>query len=198
MATTAAVGLAASWILAHQDPVPDWELDLTDWINSVPDAVAVVLWPVMQFGTLGGPIVVGLLIAIVGHDRLLGGATAVAGAVTWFAAKGVKEVVGRGRPLEYLTEIQVREGEGTGLGFVSGHAAVAATTALMAMAVLPGRWRWTAGAAAFLVGVARIVPGVHLPADVVGGWSLGTLIGLAALGVVDAVHGTAASAHARH
>jgi undecaprenyl-diphosphatase len=195
VAVAAAVGLSGSWLLARRDPIPEWELDLTEWINGVPEAVATVLYPVMQLGSLGGPLAVGLLIATIGHDRLLGGATAVAGTVTWFAAKGVKNIVGRGRPLAYLADIDVREGDGSGIGFVSGHSAVAATTAVMAMASLPRRWRWVAAACAVLVGVARIVHGVHLPADIVGGWSLGTLVGLGALSVVDAIDATTRARH---
>ncbi len=57
----------------------------------------------------------------------------------------------------------------------------------MAMAALPRRWRPLPAIVALLVGVARIVHGVHLPADVVGGWSFGVLIGLGALGVVDVI-----------
>jgi len=141
----------------------------------------------MQAGTLGGPIVVAVSIAAFKRDWLLSGATVVAGLVAWFGAKGVKRIVERDRPLTYLPEVIVREGDGTGLGYVSGHSAVAATAAIMAMAALPRRWRPVAAVVAVLVGVARIVHGVHLPADVVGGWSFGVLVALGALGVVDVV-----------
>lgn len=187
VALTAGFGLAGSYVVAAQVPVPDWELRLTEWINDVPDAFATVLYPIMQAGTLGGPIVVAASIAIFRRDWLLSGATVVAGLVAWFGAKGVKRVVERDRPLTYLPEVVIREGDGTGLGYVSGHSAVAATAAIMAMAALPRRWRPLPAVIAVLVGVARIVHGVHLPADVVGGWSFGVLIGLAALGVVDVV-----------
>jgi membrane-associated phospholipid phosphatase len=40
---------------------------------------------------------------------------------------------------------------------------------------------------ALLVGVARIVHGVHLPIDVVGGWAFGALIGFAGLWVYDRI-----------
>jgi membrane-associated phospholipid phosphatase len=56
----------------------------------------------------------------------------------------------------------------------------------MAAVALPRRWRPLAAIVAGLVGVARIVHGVHLPADVVGGWSFGVLISLATLAVGDA------------
>jgi membrane-associated phospholipid phosphatase len=87
----------------------------------------------------------------------------------------VKEIVERGRPLEYLPEINVREGSGTGLGFVSGHCAVAFATATALMWVLP-RWaRVVAYVLASLVGIARIIYGLHLPADVVRGACAGIM-----------------------
>ena len=33
--------------------------------------------------------------------------------------------------------------------------------------------------------IARIVQGVHLPADVIGGWAFGTLLGVAGVSVID-------------
>ena len=114
-------------------------------------------------------------------------AAIVAGLIAWFGAKGVKKVVGRGRPLQYLPDIHVREGEGTGLGFISGHSAVAAASAIMLMAALPRRWHPIVAAIAALVGIARIVFGVHWPADVVGGWSFGVLVALGCLWLLDVV-----------
>lgn len=183
----ALVALGVSYLVAVQDPVAPWELDLTDWINSVPDRVASVLYPVMQLGTLAGPIVVAVAIAVFRRDWWLSGATIVAGLVTWFGAKGIKKVVERDRPLTYLPGIDVREGDGTGLGYISGHSAVAASAAVMLMVVLPRRWRPVAAVVAALVGLARIVHGVHLPADVVGGWAFGTLVSLATLWALDHV-----------
>ncbi|MDY7106975.1 MAG: phosphatase PAP2 family protein [Actinomycetota bacterium] len=187
VAGASVVGLAASYVVAVQDPVPGWELDLTGSINELPDGVATVLYPIMQLGTLAGPIAVAAAIAWFRRDRLLAGATVVAGFVTWFGAKGVKKVVLRDRPGSFLPDIVIREGDGTGLGYVSGHAAVAACAATLAAAVLPRRWRPVAAVAAGLVGVARIVHGVHLPADVIGGWSFGVLIGLGTVELVELV-----------
>ncbi len=190
IAVAAAIGLVASYLVAVREPVPSWELSLTEWINDAPDAVATVLYPVMQFGTLGGPVLVAAAIVIFRRDWLLSAATVVVGLVAWFAAKGVKRVVERDRPATYLPEIIIREGDGTGLGYVSGHSAVAAATAMMAMAALPPRWRPVLAAVAVLVGIARVVHGVHLPADLVGGWSLGVLIALGALSIVDRIDAT--------
>jgi membrane-associated phospholipid phosphatase len=183
----AAVMLAVSWAIAVRDLVPSWELDLTRWINDVPDVVAWALWPLMQLGTVWAPVVVGLVILIWRRDVVHGVAIMLVGVASWFIAKWVKSVVDRGRPLQYLPSIDVREGAGTGLGFISGHSCVAAATMVMVMPVLPPRWRPLAVVVALLVGLARIVFGVHLPVDVIGGWSVGVLLGLAALAVVDRI-----------
>jgi undecaprenyl-diphosphatase len=184
-AAASVVALAASYLVAVQRPVPMWEQELTETINDLPDAVASMLYPIMQLGTLGGPVVAAGLVYAIRRDWLLSGAIVAAGVFTWFGAKGVKRVVDRGRPRAFLPEIVIREGDGSGLGFISGHSAVAAVSAVMVMGVLPVRWRWVPPLLAALVGIARVVHGVHLPADIIGGWAFGTLIGLGALGLVD-------------
>jgi len=184
-ATAAVVALGVSAAVAVQDPVPRWEVDLTDLINGVDDSIGTVTYPIMQLGTLAGPLLVALGIVVLRRDRWLAAAAALSGLLAWFGAKGVKRIFERSRPIEFLPDIIVREGDGTGLGFVSGHSAVAATAAVFAMVVLPGRWRLVPPALAITVGMARIVHGVHLPADVVGGWSLGVLISLGALALLD-------------
>ena len=187
VAVTAAVALAVSWVIAVRRPVPGWELRLTEWINDAPSALASALQPVMQMGTLGGPIVVAIAIVVVKRDWLLGGAVVATGAFTWLAAKGVKQLVQRDRPPSYLPDVVVRDGDGSGLGFISGHSAVAASAILMAIVVIPKRLRPVAVAVAGLVGLARVVVGVHFVADVVGGWSFGVLTGLGGLAVAGAV-----------
>jgi undecaprenyl-diphosphatase len=183
----AALGLASSYAVAVQLPVPSWELQLTEWINGVPDSVGSISYPLMQFGTLAGPLLAAAAIVAFRRDLVLGAAVIVTGVVTWFGAKAVKRVVERDRPLTYLPDILVREGDGTGLGYISGHSAVAASAAMMCMVVVPRRARPAVALLAMTVGIARIVHGVHLPADVVGGWSFGVLLGLGGLAVADAV-----------
>jgi undecaprenyl-diphosphatase len=164
--------------VAKQDPLPQRELDLTTWFNSAPDWVAHTLWPFMQLGTVIAPIGFSVVMILWKRDWWTAAASLVGGVFTWFAAKGVKELVRRGRPLQYLPNINVREGGGTGLGFISGHSAVAACTAVIAMTVLSRKWRPLLVLLPGLVGIGRIVHGVHLPADVVGGWAFGVLTGL--------------------
>jgi undecaprenyl-diphosphatase len=181
IAVTAAITLVVSWAAAVVRPVPAWERSLTSWFNDAPNWVAAGLYPVMQAGTLLAPLVAAVLVAVFRRDRRLALATFIAGTAAWFAAKAVKEVVRRGRPLAYLPTIDVRDGPGTGLGYVSGHSAVAAATALCLMAAVGPRCRPLLAIVVALVGIARLVVGVHFPADVLGGWALGALIGLAVL-----------------
>lgn len=193
IAATAVTGLVTSYAVAIQDPIPAWELDLTLWLNDAPDLFAGLLYPVMQLGTLGGPVVVAVAVGFFRRDWWLSGATLLSGVTTWFGAKGVKSLVDRGRPGAFLSDINIREGEGTGLGYISGHSAVAACAAVMAMTAVPSRWRPALAAAVGLVGVARVVHGVHLPVDLVGGWSFGTLVALSALAVLERVEPAAAA-----
>lgn len=178
IAAAAVVGLVGSYLVAIRRPVPRAELDLTRTINDAPDAVAHALWPVMQLGSVWGPMVVALAVLVFVRDKLLAATVLVTGIVTWFAAKGIKQIVERGRPRAYIPDIVVREGRGTGLGYISGHSAVAAATAVVAATALPPKARPVIAVIALAVGIARIVYGVHLPADVVGGWSFGILMGL--------------------
>jgi undecaprenyl-diphosphatase len=188
-AAAAVVLLAASTVVAWPDTVPAWEVRSTEWINDAPDAVAWVLFPIMQLGTLFAPLLVAIGIVIFRRDRRLAIATAAVGVSVWLGAKAVKQIVGRERPPSYVPDIHVRDGDGSGLGFISGHSAVAASIAAMVIAALPSRYRPIGVIAAVLVGVARIVYGVHFPADVVGGWSFGVLVALAGLWLLDRCRG---------
>ena len=194
IALAASAVLGVSTVVALRDPVPAWELDLTEAINGVNDFVGTLSYPVMQMGTLAGPLLVAAGIVVFRRDWWLGGSAAVAGLLAWFGAKGIKRLVDRSRPIEFLPDLIIREGDGTGLGFASGHSAVAATAAVFAMVALPRRWRVVPPIVAGLVGMARIVHGVHLPADVVGGWSFGVLVALGVLALLDVIHPQPASA----
>ncbi len=134
--------------------ISDWETDLTKWINGAPAWLAHVLWPIMQLGTVWGPMVIGIVVIYV-YGWRRGVAVIVSGVVAWFLAKYVKDIVSRGRPLHFIPTIDVREGKGTGLGFVSGHTAVAFAIATALLPVLSLRGRVIAYSLASIVGIAR-------------------------------------------
>jgi undecaprenyl-diphosphatase len=143
------------------------------------------MWPVMQGGTLAAPFVVALVIGLVRRDWFVAGVVVIVGVVTWFGAQGVKRVVERERPIGFLADVHVREGTGNGLGYISGHSAMAAAIAVVALTVVPRRWWPVLIVLVAVVGIARVVYGVHLPADLIGGWAFGTLVGLLGVTVID-------------
>jgi undecaprenyl-diphosphatase len=172
----AALGFALTLPIAVHRPVPQWELDWSETINDAPDFLEYILWPIMQLGTFWAPIIVGIVAGFV-WNRRRGVAVIAAGLAAWLLAKVVKDIVERGRPLEYIPDINVREGSGTGLGFISGHTATAFAIATALLPVLPRWGRIIAYLLAAVVGLARIVWGVHLPFDTLGGACAGIMCG---------------------
>ena len=144
-------------------------------VNGLPDRLFKPAWTVMQLGALGAaPATAGAALLV--GNRALAARLATRGTVAWALAKVVKRVVRRGRPNVLLTGVRCRGQEASGLGYLSGHAAVA--TALTA-AAFPhlGRWgRRISLALASTVALSRIYVGAHLPLDVAGGVALGLLV----------------------
>lgn len=171
----------AGWRLAVQEPLPNWELDVVRRLSEAPGPAAAVLWPVMQLGSFVGGLVVCAASAAVWRDVRLTVGASVAFVGAWFLAKVLKQVVDRGRPADLDAAIVVRDGAVSGLGFPSGHAAVAFALATALAPALGRRGRLVAYVLAVLVALARLVYGVHFPADVIGGAGLGLLCGLAAV-----------------
>ncbi|RPI22894.1 MAG: phosphatase PAP2 family protein [Actinobacteria bacterium] len=131
----------------------------------------------MQAGALGAPLVVGALQATLGGEPGKGGRTAATGAAAWVVAKALKRQIRRGRPGDHEGGATLRMGAADeGLGFPSGHAAVAVT---VAVSLAAGRGRLPATLAIALLGVVgagRVYVGAHYPLDVVGGWGLGLVL----------------------
>jgi undecaprenyl-diphosphatase len=86
--------------------------------------------------------------------------------------------VGRGRPAALVTAVEERELFGAdGLGYPSGHAAVAAALTVVVAAHLSVRWLLAALALGAVVLFGRMYVGAHLPLDIVGGVALGSIAG---------------------
>jgi undecaprenyl-diphosphatase len=187
---TAAAALVGS-ALESKKGLPPWERRVYRSINDAPGELAVFAWAPMQAGSLSAPFV--LAGVTYWRTRRLDPAVsfAVAGFATWLAAKGVKKIVGRGRPYDFdaTTNLRLATRTDGSLGYISGHAAVAGT-----LATIIGRDRTPVEAAALLgfavgVGVTRIYAGAHLPLDVVGGVAFGVLVGEATNSVRERVAG---------
>lgn len=166
----------AGGALVARAGVPDLERAAFEAVNGLPDALYGPAWLPMQTGSIAG----GLLLATalgVGTRRLTVGLVAV-GAVTsaWLAAKEIKDLVQRERPSGAGLDVVVRD-DSVGLGYASGHSAVAFAMYAVAAPHLRPQWRRGALGLAAFVALARIYSGAHLPLDVVGGASLGVILG---------------------
>ena len=124
-AAAGAAGLAVTSMLAATDHVSALEREAFDAVNHLPHTVAPELWVVMQAGSFPAVFVTAGL-ALVARRPRLAVALATAGTATWLLAKVVKQVVDRGRPETFLHDVVVYGPAASGLGFPSGHAAVAA------------------------------------------------------------------------
>ena len=159
--------------------------------NEAPDAAHVPAWAVMQSGSLAAVFVVSAQLAMRGR-RQLAAASLITGTMAWGGVKVVKPLIGRGRPAAHLDDVSVRGQAQTGLGYPSGHAAVALTLALIATGDTGPVLRTAALVTAGVTGGTRMYVGAHLPLDVAGGLAIGLFCGRAANAVIKGVSSGAA------
>ncbi len=177
----AAAALAGSWaVVTATDTVPELEADAFAAINGLPDALWPVVWAPVQVGSLVGSLVVVTATAAVTRQPRLTVAALVASQGAVLGRQGREAPRGACTADRPARARRVRE-RATGLGYVSGHSAVAFVLAVVLVTELPAAWRVVPFAVAGTVGLGRVYAGVHLPLDVVGGVGLGILTGLAGL-----------------
>jgi membrane-associated phospholipid phosphatase len=170
------VVLVVSALPVDEHSLSGAERSLFDAVNSVQGMPFAPVWLLMQAGNVAAVAVAGVGALVARRPRLAAGLV-VAGALSYAGAKGVKQFVTRGRPGTLVDDVTYHGAVAEGLGFVSGHAAVAVALAVVAFPYLGRRWRWLAAGVAAFVCVARVYVGAHLPLDVVGGAGLGLAVG---------------------
>ncbi len=177
-------GVLVATTVAAKRGVPPWEHRTYSAINDLPDALAPFVWPPMQFGSLPSPFALGAFAYRRNRRPEPAASIIAAGFAAWIMAKGMKKLVGRGRPHDFDSGTNLRlwtEIDGS-LGFVSGHVAVAmASAGIIHRYVSPGLGVAAYGLAA-VVGFSRIYAGAHLPIDVLGGAALGVLVSESVIG----------------
>ncbi len=176
-----AAGLLAISLLAATREVPGAERRVYEAVGRLPGAAAPGLWVVMQSGSLAA-VFVGAGLALTARRPRMALAVAVSGSTAWASAKLVKRVVERGRPAALLPGVTVYGKPQTGLGFPSGHAAVAAAMMTAASPYLSTPARIAGWTVVGVVATARMYVGAHLPLDAAGGlllgWTVGSGLGL--------------------
>lgn len=172
----AAVALIGSASAARRRSVSAREERLFRMCNDASDAWWRPMWAVMQAGSLGA-VPIGAAVAGRHRGRRRGTVVLITGSGTWLIVKLIKPLVRRGRPTDHVAGTNGRGRPQNGLGYPSGHAAVA--TALAITTTRRPRTSAIALAIAALVGGSRMYVGAHLPLDVVGGLAIGVMTGVA-------------------
>ena len=187
----AMVGLA--FVVTGENWVTRLDLDIVQGVSADrTDALGVVARTVSW---LGNVLVLGALAALAAVILRRAGRpwTAALLPASALAAAAVldplaKLAVGRPRPPAEIAEVVEKA-----TGYTSGHSAQAAAflfALAFAVATTPrGRRRALAVATVIvvLVGVSRVVLGVHSPSDVLGGWCLGGAIALLAIEIAERI-----------
>jgi glycosyltransferase 2 family protein len=169
--------VVAGGLAARHGHVFAFDANLFRLVNQLPDALGRPLLAVMQLGALAAvPAVAG--VALAARRPRLARDLALSGGLAWALAKLVKGLVGEARPVGLLHGVVVR-GVAAGLGYPSGHVAVAAALATAAGPWLPRLARRASWWVVWLVALGRMYAGVHLPLDVLGGAALGWAVAAA-------------------
>lgn len=174
-ALIASTSLGLITVAVRHDRVGVREERLFKLLNGLPDRLYHPVWLVMQLGTVGAaPVAAGA--AWAAGSRPLAGRLLVSGVIAWALSKAFKRVIRRPRPADLVADTHVRGGTASGLGYLSGHAAVAMALGVAAAPHLGRQGRRVILLLVPSVSLARLYVGAHLPLDVIGGAALGLAV----------------------
>jgi membrane-associated phospholipid phosphatase len=193
LALVGAVLFETSRALARGRPIGPLEEQAFRLANDAADGLRIPVRAVMQAGSFGAVPTLVVLVALAGRRRTAI-EVAVGGTTAWLLAKAAKPLAGRPRPALVLRSVRQRESIAGDLGWVSGHAAVSTTIALMVAADAPSVVRPLLAATVATTTFGRMYVGAHLPLDLVGGVGLGMMIAAAVRTIGDVPAGAAREA----
>lgn len=167
------VAFLALAMLARQQLIIGPELEWFWQVHTWSDRLKTPMLFITQFGSVAMALVV-IVWSLWRYGRLFALQLAVTSGMAYVLVSVAKWWVARPRPVEYLYGVVARTAE-TGMGFPSGHTAMATAISVFLAWRLGGWWRWAPFVWIPLVGISRIYLGVHMPFDIFGGVLVGVL-----------------------
>lgn len=172
----ATVLLSASAYLASHHSLSELEASIFTALYDTPSFLRPVFTVTTQAGSIYVLMALAIIYLFIRHYhiviRLL-----MSGLLSYVLAGVAKDVFGRPRPAELLSnlDIVVRDFYVHGPGYPSGHTALATAIGLILASHLPRPWKWLPITGIILVGWSRVYLGAHAPLDIVGGFAIGWL-----------------------
>jgi undecaprenyl-diphosphatase len=159
-------------MIAFRQTFDVWEVRAILYIYNATASSVPTFYLLTQLGSLWMVLVVALFVVMKNRHKL-----ALELLISGFTAYGVavvmKGVVNRPRPSGLVHGVMPRIEEAVGLGFPSGHSAVAAALATTCWFMVPKRHRFILVIWVVLVAFSRIALGLHAPLDIIGGIAIG-------------------------
>lgn len=159
-------------IAVNPKQMAGWEIVAFQAVHRLPDWMTPFFLTVTQLGGIAMLAVLGLIYLAKSHFavviRLM-----MTGLTAYLAAGVAKDLFGRGRPQDFLSDVIYRDYVIRGPGYPSGHMALATAIGLVLWRHLPQKWKWLSPGLIIGVGLSRMYLGVHAPLDIVGGLAIG-------------------------
>jgi membrane-associated phospholipid phosphatase len=165
-----------SWLAANNGTINGNELHIFRFFNDAPTSLVALFMFITFFGTLPALLGVGAALIVL-RKYNLALQVLFGGSLTWFLANAFKFAGVRQRPYDLLPNVHLAETRDATWGFPSAHSAL--ITAIIIVLLLNSKKKlyWLLMVAVVLVGLSRIIVGMHAPLDVTGGIGLGLTLG---------------------
>jgi len=168
----------AAWFFAKNGQITGLELSVFRSINDAPKIITEIFLGITFLGALGTAwILAAIIFAFKRYVFAFEIFTSSTGA--FLLAGLIKEAAIRARPYQLLQGVNAMGFRYSDMGFPSIHMAVFAAVAVVLMPRINVRIRAIVCALGLLVGISRIVLGMHAPLDIIGGLGVGLAVGSA-------------------